>query len=124
VVARAFGAGCRREADVRRLPYRRGRLPAAASLLAAYLVDQAAGGDGHQPGPGAVRDALGRPLHRGREQRLLHRVLALLKPAIPVQEHAEDLRRQFTQQVPGAFGRAHISIPAESISGRTSTPPT
>ena len=62
-----------------------------------------------------------RPLDRRGEQRLLHGVLARVEAPVPADEDAEDLRRQGAQQVDVVVGRAHISAPAVSISGRTSS---
>ena len=65
--------------------------------------------------------ALRRPLDRGGEQRLLHGVLARVEAPVAADEDAQDLRRQRPQQVDVVVGRAHISAPAVSISGRTSS---
>ena len=92
-----------------------------ARLLAAQLVGQPARGDGDEPGPRALGHALLRPLDRRGEQRLLHGVLARVEAPVPADEDAEDLRRQRAQQVDVVVGRAHISAPAVSISGRTSS---
>ena len=62
-----------------------------------------------------------RPLDRRGEQRLLHGVLARVEAPVAADEHAEDLRRQRAQQVHVVVGRAHISAPAASMSGRTSS---
>ena len=51
-------------------------LSLAPGTLAADLVDQPPRGDGDQPGPGVLRYPLGRPVHGGGQQRLLHGVLA------------------------------------------------
>ena len=69
-----------------------------------------------------VRQALLRPLHGGGEQRLLHGVLAGVELAVPANEHAEDLRRERTQQVLD-HRCCHISVPACSITARTSSTP-
>ena len=71
---------------------------------------------------GLSGNALLRPLHRGRQQRLLDRVLAGVELPVPAHEHAEDLRREVAQQVLDALAGAHISNPASAITGRTSTP--
>ena len=44
---------------------------------------------------------------RGVEQRLLHGVLAAVQAVVAAHEHAEDLRREFAQQVLGARGVWH-----------------
>ena len=62
-----------------------------------------------------------RPLHRGRQQRLLHGVLARVELAVAADQHAEDLRRQAAQQVHVGGVGAHISAPLVSMSGRTSS---
>ena len=62
----------------------------------ATVISQPRGLSGH---------ALGGPLRRGREQRLLDRVLARVELPVPAHEHAEDLRRQLAQQVLDASGR-------------------
>ena len=64
--------------------------------------------------------ALRRPLVRGGQQRLLHRVLAGVEVPVPAHERAEDLRRQLAQQALDAHVVDHISIPAGSMTGRTS----
>ena len=96
-------------------------LAPAARVLAAQLVGQPARGDRDEPAPRALRHALCRPLDRRGEQRLLHRVLARVEAPVAAHEHAEDLRRQRAQQVHVVVGRAHISAPAVSMSGRTSS---
>ena len=74
-------------------------LATTAGALAAPPVDQPPGGHRDEPGSRVLGHALLGPLHRGGEQRLLDRVLARVEPAVPADEHAEDLRRQFAQQV-------------------------
>ena len=75
---------------------------------------------------GVRRDTLLRPLHRGRQQRLLQRVLAGVEVAVMADERTETRRRQTSQQgldlaVDAAVDVAHISRPAVSITDRTST---
>jgi hypothetical protein len=91
-------------------------------MLTAGQIDQAAGSDGDQPAVGIGGDTLLRPLNGGREQRLLRRVLARVETSVAADECAEHLRRGLAQQVLDTGSRAHISIPAENITGRTSTP--
>src|ERR671924_1834911 len=101
---------------------RRGRVfAAAASILAAQLVGQAAGGDRQKPAPRVLGHAVRRPLDCRGEQRLLHRVLAGVEPAVPANQRAEDLRRELAEQVLDAGRGFHISVPASAISGRSST---
>ncbi len=72
---------------------------------------------------GILGDALLGPLEGGREQRLLHGVLGEVEAPVPTHERAEDLRRELAQQVldAGSGLGGHISVPASSITGRTST---
>jgi hypothetical protein len=116
LVRREFLAGGRRQGSG-------GFLAMPTRLIAAKRVGQAAGGDGDQPAPRVVRDSLVGPLECGGEQRLLHGVLAEVEVAVATDERAEDLRRQLTQQVlrAGSGRRAHISVPASFMTGRTST---
>src|SRR4029077_1677790 len=80
--------------------------PPLPGLFAAQQVGQPAGGDRDQPAARVVRDALGRPLGGGRQQRLLHRVLGGVEVPVPPHQRAEDLRRQLAEQVLG-LGTAH-----------------
>ena len=109
-------AGGRRDPVGGSRRHRVGVLAGAAGLLAARLVGEAPRRDGDQPGARVVGEALGRPLRRGGDQRLLDGVLARVEPAIAPHEHAQDLRRQLAQQ---GFD-AHISVPEASMIGRTS----
>jgi len=77
----------------------RRRLPLAACVVTAHLVDEPPGRDSHQPAARVVRHPLGRPLHGGGEDGLLHGVLTPFELAVPPDQHAEDLRRELTQQV-------------------------
>ena len=75
-----------------------------------------------QPAARVVRHSLGRPLHGGGEDGLLHGVLAPLELAVPADQRAEDLRRELTQQVlDGRCGHAS-NCPSANITCRTSTP--
>jgi hypothetical protein len=69
-------------------------LATAPGSIAAQLVDQPPRGDRDQPCPRALRHTAGRPLHRGREQRLLDGVLTGGELAVATHEDAEHLRRQ------------------------------
>jgi hypothetical protein len=66
--------------------------------LAAPLVDEATGGDCHEPRPWIVRHLLLWPLQRCGEQRFLHGVLAGVELSVAPHERAEDLRRELAQQ--------------------------
>ena len=93
------------------------------SLVAAQLVGQPAGRHCDQPATWIPGDALIRPLERGGEHGFLHGVLGQVEVAAAADECTEDLRRELAQQVLGAdFGLgSHISAPAVSMSGLTST---
>ena len=67
-------------------------------LLATPLVDQPPLGGLDQPAARAGRDAVPRPVHGCREQRLLDGILGGVEVAVPAGEHAEDLRRELAQQ--------------------------
>ena len=81
----------------------------APGRLAAQDVGQPPGGDREQPGTRVVRHPGGGPLGRRGEQCLLHRVLAAVKPRVAAHEHAEDLRREFAQQVLGDCVAGHLA---------------
>jgi hypothetical protein len=101
---------------------RRRRLPPPPRVITADLVDEPPGRDCQQPAARVVRHALGRPLHRGGEDGLLHGVLAPLELALPADQRAEDLLRELTQQVLEG-GRGHASnCPSANMTCRTSTP--
>ena len=68
-----------------------------------------------------VRQTLCGPILRRTEERFLHRVLADVEGTVPAQERAEDLRREFAQQVLDLATRTHISVPASCRTGQTST---
>src|SRR2546423_5785026 len=91
------------------LERRHGFLTAAPRALAAPLVDQRPAGHGQQPGPRPVPHPLGRPLERRREQRFLDGVLARGELPVPAHQRAEDLRREFTQQILDPMFRVHSS---------------
>src|SRR5262249_4195473 len=71
-----------------------------------------------QPAAGIVRHPFRRPLQRGRQQGLLHRVLALIEGPVAAHDRREDLRRQLAQQL--LDGATHISLPPSFMTGRTS----
>ena len=66
---------------------------------AAQVIGHAPRGDLNQPAARVVRHALARPLQRGGEQRLLHRVFRGGEVAEAPDHGAEHLRRQLAQQV-------------------------
>ena len=106
----------RREAE------RLGLLPAPAGVVAAQAVGEAASGDRQQPGFGAGRAPLDRPLDRCRDECLLDRVLALVEVPVPPHEGAEDLRGEAPGVLHVLGRRGHISRLASFINGRISTP--
>ena len=75
------------------------RLATAAREIGADVVGHAPRGDVNQPAARVVGHAFVRPLERGGEQRLLHRVLGGGEVAEAADHRAENLRRQFAQQV-------------------------
>ena len=96
------------------LERRRGILAPAPGLLAAHLVGQAARGHLQEPAARIVRAALGRPMLGRCQQRLLDGVLGGGEVARAPREHAEDLRRQLAQQVPG--------VSVDDASGQSTSP--
>jgi len=98
-------------------------LASSPGVLTPQLIGQTASPDGDEPATGIVRDPRLRPLEGRREERLLHSVLGTVEVAIAAHERAEDLRRKVTQQVLGGKRGvcAHISAPASSMMGLTST---
>ena len=95
-------------------------LPAAAGILAAVGVGQAARGHPDQPAERIVRLAVTRPGARGCDECLLRRVLGIGKVAVPADERAEDLRRQLAQQVLDRVRRGHSSGSGALSTSRTS----
>ena len=121
VLRRLIVAGRGREGYVRRRLCRNPVLSASPRLLAAQLIRHPAVRHRDQPAPGALRDALLGPRDGGGEKRFLYGVLACVELAVAANEHAEDPRRQPTQQVLDVNVRSHISTPPAPMSGRTST---
>jgi len=74
-------------------------LTTSTSLLTAQQIGQPARSDRDQPPTRILRKAVGRPLRRCRQQRLLHRVLRGVEVPEPPDDRAEHLRRQPAQQV-------------------------
>ena len=114
-------AGLGRLRRLHRRPAGDGVLPALPGLLAAQQVGQPARGDADQPGQRVVRPPLAGPLRRGREQRLLHGVLARVEATVAAHERAEDLRREPAQQVLGYGWRNHWMSSNPPAIGRMST---
>jgi hypothetical protein len=54
--------------------------------------------DAQAPGARIIRHALGRPLVRGREQRLLGGVLSEVEAPVATSDGGEDLGREFPQE--------------------------
>src|SRR5262245_26946894 len=79
--------------------------------------------DLNQPAARIVGQTFLRPLQRGREQRLLHGILCGTEIAEATSHRAENLRRQFTQQVLVGERRRplrHTSTGGALITSRTS----
>ncbi|GAA5771091.1 hypothetical protein Aros01_07626 [Streptosporangium roseum] len=96
-------------------------LPAAAGLLVAHLLGHPAERDLDEPAAWIARHTLLRPLGRGVQQRLLDRVLGGVEVPGAAGEHADDLRREFAQQVvDGRIVSAHSSSGGADITWRTS----
>ncbi len=100
----------------------RRRLALAPRVVAAQLVDEPPGRDGHQPAARVVRHALDWPLHGRGEDGLLHGVLAPLELPVAAGQRAEDLWRELTQQVLDGRSRHDSNCPSANITCRTSTP--
>ena len=121
--SRSVGFGVGRGAEQFRLRggHRDQFLPVPPRLLAADLVHQAPRADRDQPAARVLRDPVGWPLQGRREQRLLAGVLAQVKLPVPAHQRAEDLRRQFPQQVLDAPVAGHRSGLASCRTGQNST---
>jgi hypothetical protein len=74
-------------------------LPFSPGPVASPLVDHPPLGGLNQPAARLRRNTVSRPVHGGREQRFLDRVLGGVEVAMPADERAEDLRRRLAQQV-------------------------
>src|SRR6266566_4756283 len=89
------------------------------------VVSPPTGGHGDQPARRVGGHALGRPLRRRSQQRLLHGVLAGVEAAVAPDQHAQDPWRQLAQQLLDPGGGAHnahnSSQGRTSMTGRTST---
>ena len=71
---------------------------------------------------GLIGTTLLGPLHRRREQRLLHRVLGGVEVAVATHQRAEDLRRELAQQVLGRRCRWLTRCPAPRASAGAPRP--
>jgi hypothetical protein len=91
-----------------------------ARLIGAPHVGQPPCADGDQPAARVAGQALGRPSGRGREQGLLYGVFGVVEVTTPAHEHAEDLRRQLTQQILDIGAGGHHSGAGASMIRRTS----
>ena len=96
-----------------------GLLAVPPRTLAAPLVNQRPTGYSQQPRTWMVWHPLGRPLHCRRKQCLLDGVLALGELPVLAHQRAEDLRREFAQQVLDPGPGVHSSG-ASSMIRRTS----
>ena len=97
--------------DRRRILQHDHRLATPPRQLRAELVGHAPGRHLDQPAARVVRHALGRPLHRRRDQRLLHRVFSRREIAEAPDDGAEHLRRQVAQQVLPSESHAAVRDP-------------
>ena len=97
-LGRAVGVGGERDLLVRRDQADDQLLAMAAGGVGPHLVGDAAGGDVDQPGARVFGHPLARPLRRGRDERLLHRVLARREVAVAAHDDAQHLRRELAQQ--------------------------
>src|SRR5262249_10863099 len=88
--------------------------------LAAELVGQPPRRDLDQPRARVLGEALPGPLGGCGEQGLLDGVLAGVEPAVPTDECAEHPRGVLAEELFDARVDSHISIPPDSITGRTS----
>src|SRR6266516_801980 len=93
---------------------------ASSRPLAAQLVGHPPHGGLDQPATGVGRNPLGGPVHCRREQCLLHGVLGGVEVTETADDHAEDLRRQFAQQVLRTRPSGHRSLLGAPITCRTS----
>src|SRR6185312_6959385 len=80
------------------------RLPVAACLVAAPLVEQPARTGLDQPGTRVVRQTVGWPVLGRRDQRLLGRVFAVGEVTEAAREGADDGRRTVAQRLLDAGG--------------------
>ena len=89
-------------------------LAVAAGGVTAPLVDHPPRRCLQQPAARLRRCAVRRPVPGGSDQRLLHRVLGRVEVAPAAGERAEDLRRQFAQQVLDVAGDGQRGLLAVS----------
>src|SRR5215813_11975878 len=93
---------------------------ASSRRLAAQLIGHLPHGGLDQPAARVGGHPLGRPVPGRRDQRLLHGVLRGVEVPEAADEHAEDLRRLFAQQVLQARPGAHSPLADAPITCRTS----
>ncbi|KZM76648.1 hypothetical protein A0J59_20105 [Cellulosimicrobium sp. I38E] len=100
----------------RRVAPRRRLLPTAPRDVGPDRVHEPAFRDAHEPGPRVVGDPVRRPAGRGREQRLLERVLGVGEVAATPDEEAEDARPEVPQQVLDRLGGrgGHAAVTART----------
>ena len=92
--------------------------------VAAQLIGHAPGSDLYQPSAWIVGKTVFRPLLRGGQQCLLHRVLGDTEVTEATDHRTENLRRELPQQaLVGELGRAprHTSTGGALMTSRTST---
>ena len=97
--------------------------PATPGQIGAQVVRHAPRGDLDEPAPRVVWHALVGPLHRRREQGLLHRVFRGGEITEATEHRAENLRRELAQQVlaGGVQGVSrHMSAGGALMTSRTS----
>src|SRR5215469_7370992 len=101
---------------------RSGGFPAPPGAVGAPLVDQRSSGDGQQPSSRLLRYPLAWPLHRCREQRFLHRVLAGVKLPVPADQGGEHLRRELAQYAIDLLPARHPNGPVSAVTAAPSDP--
>jgi hypothetical protein len=79
----------------------RGGFAIEAGALTAHAIGYAAGGDADEPGAGIFRKTFVRPLMRGCDQSVLHRIFGGGEIAKAMEQDAEHLRREFAQEMLG-----------------------
>ena len=120
MLGRPVLVGARRAGPVGGVQTRDRLFAPAPRPLAAHLVDQPAPRDADQPGVRVLRDTLGGPAGRGRQESLLDRVLACVEAVVLPGKGAEHPRRELAQQALDFGLGPHPSAPPVSMIGRTS----
>ena len=87
------------------------QLTAPPGVVGPVLVGHPARGHPDQPAHRVVRRPLGGPAQRGRQQRLLDRVLGAGEVPVPPRDHPKDLRRALPEQVLGGGHGVSFSPP-------------